>query len=173
MASQVLDLFTADQVLRAVGRLERRSPLTYRQLRDLEARQCVAPRVLPGGKGPRVYDLADVLLLRLVARMQADELIARWQAWAVVAQLRNELRAVLRGTLPRVLVVQGAIGRLVPPKQAEHISGVPFDLADIGRGVTDALRSVRSALVWNGWAWVSPADAAASVRSFMEVRAGK
>src|SRR5688572_33323245 len=88
-------LLTARQALNVIARLEPKAALTYQQLRDVERRGCIAPRVMPGGRGPRVYGVADILLLRLIARLQADPLLRRWQVWAVVAQLREPLMEAL------------------------------------------------------------------------------
>lgn len=156
-------LLTATQARAALRRLEGPRALTYKQLRDLEARGCVRPRVLPGGRAPRVYDVGDVMLLRLVARLQADDMLAKWQVWSVVAHLREELRDVLTSGAPRTLVVQGAIGRIVTAREAEHMTGVPFDLAGISRGVVAAMRE-QAGEVWTGWAWASEREAAALAR---------
>jgi len=153
-------LLTSEQALAVIAELEPGSPLTYKQLRDLEARGCVRPRTLPGGRGPRVYDLGDVLLLRLIARMQADDLLARWQAWSVVAHLREGLRAALLAGSSRVLVVQGALGRIVTTREASRMSGVDVSLTNVGRGVREAMR-LQAGDVWTGYAWLSSRDARA------------
>lgn len=166
-------LLTAAQVLMALRRLEGRRALTYKQLRDLEARGCVRPQTLPGGRAPRVYDAGDVMLLRLIARMQADELLSRWQAWSVVAHLRDELRETLVSGAARVLVVQGAIGRIVTAREAVGMPGVPFDLAPVSRGISTIMRS-QVGDVWTGWTWKPAREAAALARpmsDFVEAEA--
>jgi hypothetical protein len=157
-------MLTTAQVLAVLRRLEGRRALTYKQLRDLEDRGCSRPQVLPGGRGPRLYDLGDVMMLRLVARMQADPMLARWQAWAVVAHLHDELRQVLLTGASRVLMVQGAVGRIVTAREVEQMSGVPFELAPISRGVVVAMRSRSGDDVWTGWMWAPARKAAALAR---------
>lgn len=161
-------LLTTAQVLVVLRRLEGRRALTYKQLRDLEARGCIQPQALPGGRAPRMYDVGDVMLLRLVARMQADEMLAKWQAWSVVAHLRADLRDALLSGAARVLVVQGAIGRIVTTREAQQISGVPFELAPVSRGVLSAMRD-ESGDVWTGWAWKPAGEAATLARPVVQL----
>jgi hypothetical protein len=159
-------VLNAVQTLAAIAELEPRHRLTYRQLRDLEFRGCVKPTALVGAKGPRVYDVREVLLLRLIARLQADEMLSRWQAWSVVAHLRNELLDVLLSGASRVLVIQGAVGRIMNAREADTSSGVPVDVSDIGRGVRDVMRRHRGD-VWNGWMWVPAREARAYTRELV------
>ena len=159
-------VLTTAQTIAAVRELEPRRALTYRQLRDLEFRGCSKPRAMAGAKGPRVFDIGEVLLLRLIARLQADEMLTRWQAWSAVAHLRDELIDVLLSGASRVLVIQGARGRIVTAREAESISGVPVELSAIGRGVRDAMRRHRGD-VWNGWMWVPAREALSHARELV------
>lgn len=152
-------LLTARQALAVVRRLEPRHPLTYQQLRDVERRGCIAPRMMLGGRSPRVYGVADVLLLRLIARLQADPLLRRWQAWSVVAQLREPLTAVLVAGTAHTLLVQGARGQIVRRREAARLRGVDCDLSEISIGVRETMREMADE-VWTGATWV-PAVAAA------------
>jgi len=152
-------LLTAQQALGVLRRLEPRPALTYQQLRDLERRGCIAPRVMSGGRSPRVYGLADVLLLRLAVRMQDDPLLRRWQVWSVLAHLREALVPVLVGGQAATLLVQGARGRLVRRRELASMRGVDVPLVDLSRGVRAAMRSA-SGEIWSGAAWV-PASVAA------------
>jgi hypothetical protein len=156
-------MLTTAQTLATVRALEPRHALTYRQVRDLEFRGCVVPRVMPGGKGPRVFDAGEIMLLRLIARLHADDMLSRWQAWAVVANLHDELRDVLLDGTSRVLMIQGARGAIVTGREAAALTGVPVPLADVSSGVREAIRRSRG-LVWNGWAWVPQAEAAVQAR---------
>lgn len=151
-------LLTAQQVLAVVRRLERQA-LSYQQLRDLERRGCIAPRVLSGGRAPRVYGVGDVLLLRLIARLQADPLLRRWQVWSVVAHLREPLTAALVAGHARTLIVQGATGRLVTRREASTLRGVDCDLVELSRGVREAMR-LEVGTVWTGAKWVPAREAA-------------
>jgi hypothetical protein len=160
-------MLTTAQTLAALRRLEPKHALTYRQLRDLEFRGCVKPRVMAGAKAPRVFDTGDLLLLRLIARLQADEMLSRWQAWSVVAHLREELREVLLEGTAKVLLIQGAVGRIVTARAAASLTGVPVELSDMCRGVREAIRRHRGD-VWNGWMWVSAHEAAAQARELVE-----
>ena len=156
-------VLTAHQALAALKRLEPRSALTYQQLRDLERRGCIAPRVMPGGRAPRVYTAGDVMLLRLIARMQGDPLLRRWQVWSVVAHLREPLMAVLLAGHARTLIVQGARGRVVGSREASELRGVDFDLSDIPHGVREAVRSAAGD-VWTGATWIPARAAMAEAR---------
>jgi hypothetical protein len=164
-------MLTTHQTLAALRGLEPRHRLTYQQLRDLERRGCVAPRAMRGGRAPRVYDAGDVMLLRLVARMQADPLLVRWQTWSVVAHLREELRTVLLSGQARTLVVQGAVGQLLTRRDAATVPGVPFELSDVRVGVYDVIRA-ESGPVWTGSTWLPASQAAGMACSLAEVFAG-
>jgi hypothetical protein len=160
-------LVSAQQLLTVLRTLEPGAALTYQQLRDLERRGCVAPRVMPGGRGPRVYGVEDVVLLRLIARLQADPLLARWQVWSVVAHLREELTEALVAGHARVLVIQGARGVIVSRREAARLAGVECELSDVSRGVRDAMHAA-SGEVWSGAAWVSVRHALTAARPLAE-----
>src|SRR5688572_20242811 len=163
-------LLTARQTLAALRRLEPKAALTYQQLRDLERRGCVAPRVMTGGRAPRVYGVGDVLLLRLIARMQADPLVRGWQVWSTVAHLREMLMTVLPSGRAWTLVVQGARGRLVRRREAASMRGVDFELGSVAQGVREAMRA-EVGEVWTGAGWRPSREAAALSRPLVEVRA--
>jgi hypothetical protein len=155
-------LLSARQTLAVVARLETPG-LTYQQLRDLERRGCVAPKVMAGGRSPRVYGFGDVLSLRLIARMQADPLLRRWQVWSVVAHLREALTTALVAGHARVLVIQGARGQIVSRREASSLRGVDCDLSDLGRGVREAMRA-ECGDVWSGATWIPAREASALSR---------
>src|SRR5688572_9189167 len=103
------DLLTITEVVEVVRRLDERRGLdvSARQLRYWDtALSFGAGRATDGPNAARTFSLADVAVVRLIRRLQRDDVSAR-AIWALLLVLGREVRAVCRPDTSRVLWMEG------------------------------------------------------------------
>src|SRR5688572_2985645 len=137
---------TIAEVVEVVRRLDERRALgvSARQLRYWDtALSFGAGRATDGPNGARTFTLADVVVVRLVRRLQRDEVSAR-VVWALLLVLGSELRAACRPDTSHVLWIEAnGLARLLTAREAASKPAREcYPLADVVTGVAEAVRTL-------------------------------
>jgi DNA-binding transcriptional MerR regulator len=150
------DLLTIAEVVDVVRRLDERRGLgvSPRQLRYWDtALSFGAGRATDSQNAVRTFTQADVAVVRLVRRLQHDQVSAR-AIWALLLHLGAELRAACRPGTSRVLWVESN-GR-AHLLRAREASSKParecYPLVDVVNGIQETVRTLRAGdyTIWNG-----------------------
>ena len=154
------ELLTITEAIDVVRRLDarRRLEVSARQLRYWSDALCLgAGRATDGQNAAHLFMPADVALVRLVRRMQRDEVRPR-AIWSLLLHQGEALRAACRpGTSKVVWMEPNGRGHLLTGIEAV---GKParecYPLASVVDGVREAVRDVRAGEteIWNGAAFV-------------------
>jgi hypothetical protein len=165
------DVLTIAEVVEVVRRLDERRgrAVSARQLRywsDVLA--LGAGKAMDAPNAAHLFTPVDVALVRLVRQLQQDEVPAR-AIWGLLIHQGDALRAVCRpGTTRVVWIESNGRAHLLTGREAK---GRPirecYALADLVRGIPDAVRAVRAGdgEAWNGAVWVPAQDLAAAICS--------
>ena len=150
------DVLTIAEVVEVVRRLDERRGLgvSARQLRYWDtALSFGAGRVTDRRNAARTFRPSDVAIVRLVRRLQRDEVSAR-AIWALLLVFGRELRTVCKPGTSRVLWMapNGRASLLTAKDAASKPTRECYPLADVVQGVTEMVRTLRSGdyAVWNG-----------------------
>jgi DNA-binding transcriptional MerR regulator len=141
---------TLSELLALVHRLEGRTQ-SPRQIRYLESAGVLSPRGRTQA-GVRLYDVADVALLRLVVQMRRQD-IPLWVVKGILAHMGPSLRDVFVRRTDRAAIVEGP-RMLIVKRMSAPPSRWTFDLKAMGAGATVAVRALRARrpeLTWAGW----------------------
>lgn len=149
-------MLTIHEVVDLVSRLDGRGKLVVspRQLRYWDGALAFgAGRAAGGRNAARTFTLVDVAVVRLVRRLQRDEVPAR-AIWALLLHLRDELRRAIRARSRAVLWMEptGRAHLLAAREAASKPSRECYALAEVVAGIEDAVRTMRAGdyQVWNG-----------------------
>lgn len=148
---------TISEVVEVVRRLDAKAArdVSPRQLRYWDtALSLRAKRAAQGRNAARVFSVEDVAIVRLVRRLQRDDVPAR-AIWGLLVLLGDELRAACRPGISRVLWLEsnGRPHVLTAREAANRPPRECYALADVVDGIAATVRAMRTAddyAVWNG-----------------------
>lgn len=150
------DFLTIAEVVRLVRRLDGRRGLSVsaRQLRYWDTALLLgAGRATDGHNAARVFTAEDVALVRLVRRLQRDEVRDR-AVWALLLQHGDALRSACASGASLVLWMEpnGRAHLVTARDAATKPIRECYPLVDVVRGVREAMSAPRrrAAMVWNG-----------------------
>jgi DNA-binding transcriptional MerR regulator len=162
------DRLTISEVVEVVRALDSRPELTVsaRQLRYWDvALSFAAGRATEGVNAARLFTIEDVVVVRLVRRLQRDGVAAR-AIWGVLLMQGAALRAACRPGSSRVLWMEpnGRAHLLTTSEAAKKPTRECYPLADVVTGIAETVRGMRAGdyEVWNGAKAVSVKELAAA-----------
>lgn len=147
-------VLTAPEVATVVTALDG-TACTARRVRYLLERPTAAAGLVRGQT--RLYGLAEVALMRLALRLEAQG-VSGWVARVVVAYCGDAIRAAWQSGAAVALVVRGVTGTLVPIRDAGRPAAAVVPLPAVWQGLAQAVRAERRRHpdVWR-WRYVNAA----------------
>jgi DNA-binding transcriptional MerR regulator len=150
------DILTIAEVVELVRRLDERRGLgvSARQLRYWDtALSFGAGRATDTPNAARTFTPADVAVVRLVRRLQRDDVRDR-AIWALLLHLGGQLRRAMRHGSTAVLWMEanGRAHLLTARAAADKPVRECYPLAEVVTGIREAIRSLRTGdyEIWNG-----------------------